>query len=450
MFDVILATTKTGGIGLNGRMAWRCSEELKLFRAKTDGAVLIVGRKTAQSLPKLENRTILCVTNNKNLRTSVYKNRVTPFTSFDDALAHASRTGKKIFVAGGAHLYNFVFTEYKNRIDLVHMSVMHKDYLTDVNVEFDQSGFLIDEKYVGDEFTHYVFTPGTTCESQYLNLLKDVMNNGTVRDGRNGETVGKFTEHLKFDLREGFPLLTTKKMFWKGIVEELLFFLRGDTDSTHLEEKGIKIWSGNTNRKFLDSHGFNERDTGVMGPMYGYQWRNFGAEYDEKTARSVQPGVDQLKEVIDQIRDDPHSRRHLMVDYNPAQAKQGVLYPCHSIVLQFFVDREYLDVFCYNRSSDLFLGLPFNIASSALLLSIIANITELTPRYLNLTLGDAHIYKEHFDAVRTQIDRTCYALPTVTINKDLFSVEDVENLKLEDFELKGYNCHPGIAAPMIA
>ena len=449
MFDVILATTKSGGIGLNGRMAWRCSEELKIFRTKTDGGILIVGRKTAQSLPKLENRTILCITNNKTLRTSSYKNRVDAFTSFEDALNHACLSGKKIFVAGGAQLYNLVFTDYKNRIDRVHISVMNKDYLTDINVQFDQTDFLIEEKYVGDAFTHRVFTPGTTSESQYLNLLKDVQKNGVLRDCRNGETLAKFTEHLKFDLRKGFPLLTTKKMFWKGIVEELLFFIRGDTDSSILEEKGIKIWSGNTSREFLDSNGFVDRKAGVMGPMYGYQFRNFGAEYDEKTAGPVEPGVDQLREVIDQIRDCPHSRRHLMVDYNPAQAKQGVLYPCHSLVLQFFVDREYLDVFCYNRSSDLFLGLPFNIASSSLLLKIIADVTELTPRFLNLTLGDAHIYKEHFDAVAKQVDRTCYALPTMKIEKDLFSVEDIEFLKLEDFVLEDYNCHPGIKAQMV-
>jgi thymidylate synthase len=450
MFDVILATTKSGGIGLNGRMAWRCSDELKLFRGKTDGSILIVGRKTAQGLPKLENRTILCISKNENLRTSSYKNRVTSFTSFEDALNYASRSRKKIFVAGGAQLYKLVFTDHIHQIDQVHLSVMKKDYLTDVSVQFDQSSFLIEDKYVADDFTHYVFTPGVTSETQYLNLLKDVKNNGVLRDGRNGETLAKFTEHLKFDLREGFPLLTTKKMFWKGIIEELLFFLRGDTDSTTLEEKGIKIWSGNTDRKFLDSHGFNNRDTGVMGPMYGYQWRHFGANYDEKEAGPTEPGVDQLKEVINQIRDFPHSRRHLMVDYNPAQAKEGVLYPCHSLVLQFFVDREYLDVFCYNRSSDLFLGLPFNIASSSLLLNIIAEATELTPLYLNLTLGDAHIYKEHFDAVDKQIDRTCYALPTLKISKDLFDLNDIETLTIEDFDLQNYNCHPGIKAKMIA
>lgn len=450
MFDVILATTKSGGIGLNGRMAWRCSEEQKLFRAKTENCVLIVGRKTAQNLPKLEKRTIYCISKNKTLRTSSYKNRVTLFESLDDALNSANGLGKKVFVAGGAQLYTLVFKDYLNQVSTVHMSIMNKEFMTDVSVQFNKTNFLIEDVYRAEEFTHYVYSPGKTSETQYLSLLEDVMKNGVPRDGRNGETLAKFTEHLKFDLRDGFPLLTTKRMFWKGIVEELLFFLRGETDSTILEEKGIKIWSGNTDRKFLDSHGFQNRKTGVMGPMYGYQWRKFGAEYDDEKSCAKANGVDQLSEVVDQIRDYPHSRRHLVVDYNPAQAKQGVLYPCHSLVLQFFVDREFIDMFCYNRSSDLFLGLPFNIASSSLLLEIIANATELTPRYLNLTLGDSHIYKDHFEAVTKQIDRTCYKMPKVTIKKDLFTVKDIESLTIDDFELSDYSCHPGIKAPMIA
>jgi len=277
-----------------------------------------------------------------------------------------------------------------------------------------------------------------------------VAKNGTVRDGRNGETRALFTKHIKIDLRDGFPLLTTKKMYWKGIVEELLFFLRGDTNSKILEEKGVFIWNGNTNREFLDRNGFSHREEGVMGPMYGYQWRHYGAEYDEKTTEPSQIGIDQLANIVEKIREDPHSRRILMVDYNPTQVDQGVLYPCHSIVLQFFVDREYLDMFCYNRSSDLFLGLPFNIASTALLMQIVAEMTELTPRFMNISLGDAHIYKEHLPLVQTQIERTCYSLPSVKITKDLFNINDIETLTFSDFELHEYNSHPSIKAKMIA
>jgi len=168
MFDIILATTKNGGIGLNGRMAWRCKKELTIFRKKTESGILIVGRKTAQSLPKLENRMVICVSKNPKLRTNTYKNVVRVFDTFESALAFAQTIGKKIFIAGGAKLYNLVFSEFSNFIDTIHLSVMQKDYLTDVSVEFDQKKFLLETKYECDEFTHYTLIPGVTSERDYL------------------------------------------------------------------------------------------------------------------------------------------------------------------------------------------------------------------------------------------------------------------------------------------
>jgi thymidylate synthase len=238
-------------------------------------------------------------------------------------------------------------------------------------------------------------------------------------------------------------------MFLRGIVEELLFFIRGETDSKILENKNVNIWKGNTDRKFLDSVGMEDRKEGIMGPLYGYQWRHFNADYDENNTTPLDKGIDQLQNVIDTIKRDPSSRRILLTSYNPCQSKQGVLYPCHSIIIQFYVSEEFLDMYCYNRSQDLFLGVPFNIASSSLLLLLIAKVVNLTPRYLNIGMGDIHIYKQHYEAVETQLDRLPYRFPKIEI-KDVKSLKDIENLKYEDFILIDYLHYPVIKSEMIA
>jgi thymidylate synthase len=286
-------------------------------------------------------------------------------------------------------------------------------------------------------------------ESKYLRLLGDVYKNGWEKKGRNGITKSMFGKTMEFDLRDGYPLLTTKAMFFRGVVEELLFFIRGDTDAKLLSNKKIKIWDGNTSREFLDSIRKTERREGVMGPMYGYQWRNFNAAYDEERAKPVSDGMDQLRKVINQIRDDPQSRRILLTDFNPLQADEGVLFPCHSIIIQFYVQDEYLDMFCFNRSSDLFHGLPFNIASSSLLQILIAKITGLTARKFVLSLGDVHIYESHYDVVAKQLSRIPFSFPKLDIGKELNYLDDIEKLEYADFKLVNYVAYETLKAAMV-
>jgi thymidylate synthase len=287
-------------------------------------------------------------------------------------------------------------------------------------------------------------------EHQYLSLIKDILENGFKKDGRNGDTLSVFGRHLKFDLRDSFPLLTTKKMFTKGIIEELLFFIRGETDTKVLENQNINIWKPNTDRKFLDSLGRYDSNEGDLGTMYGYIWRHFGAPYDKTNNKPLNgEGIDQLQNVVDKIRKDPNSRRILLTTYNPSQVDEGVLYPCHSITIQFYVEGGFLDMFCYNRSSDVGLGLPFNIASSALFLMIIAKLTNLKARFMNLSLGDCHIYVSHKVALAEQIERLPMKFPTIII-PDIKEIEDVEKLTYKDFEIVGYECHPAIKMEMIA
>lgn len=465
-FDIILAGVRTHtadkkqlGIGLNGRMPWICPEELALFKRKTDNHIIIVGRKTAQSLPKLPNRTVLCLSKNTLIDKRLFKNPCSVFQDLNSALKHASDffPEKTVFIAGGADLYTYVLKEHNNNINKIHLSIMSKDYFCNKFIDFDIKNFTIEHKEDFSEFTHYTLNTIPTFEKEYLNLLQDVLTNGSNRETRNGMTKSMFGKNLKFDLRKGFPILTTRKMFWKGIVEELLFFIKGETNSKLLEEKGVMIWKGNTSRDFLDSLDMQERSEGMMGPMYGFQWRHFNGFYDEKTGRG-KGGVDQFKEVIDTIINDSTSRRILMTTFNPEQVKQGVLYPCHSITLQFYVENNFLDVFCYNRSSDLFHGLPFNISSTALLLSIIAKLTELTPRFLFLSLGDCHIYKQHFNAAKELLDRPCYEPPVLDINEKINEIDfisdtmiekSLEDLQSDYFNLVNYTSGSSIKVDMV-
>jgi len=477
MLNVILAVDKNYGIGLNNKLSWNIPEELKIFKEKTKDSIIIVGRKTLESLPKLKDRTIFCIS--KNIEVKCLQEIIRVFQNIDDAVREAKylekNLNKKIFIIGGNEIYNYFFKNYKKEL-IIHISFIHNNYLCDTFFNKDNiKDFYISKKDDYDLFTHYEMIYQKYGENQYLNLIKDVIENGERRKTRNAETISDFCKHLKFDLRDGFPLLTTKKMFLKGIIEELLFFIRGDTQSKKLEEKGINIWKGNTNREFLDANGFKNRKEGEMGPMYGSQWRDFNSIYDTKqgpiekqiydtcigefyckcwakgydTPELPEFGVDQLKFVIDEIKTNPTSRRILMTTFNPAQVHQGVLWPCHSITTQFYVQDEYLDMFCYNRSSDAFLGLPFNIASSSLFLMIIAKLTNLKPRYFNLSLGDVHIYDNHIEAVNEQIKRIPYLFSQIELPK-FTELEEVEKLTYKDFKLIDYQSYQSIKAEMIA
>lgn len=455
MFNVILAITKNKGIGYKGKLPWKCTQELKLFKQKTMNTTLVMGLNTAKSVPYLENRKVIVLSKNKTLE-EVQSRCKTPIhsvhRSLDDIL-QLKLLPSNVFVCGGKQIYEEVFTTFKKYISKVYLSVMEHDYLCDTFVDFDYHEWTIHHQQEHEGFNHYILHPHQTDEKLYLKLLKNVMENGSVKCGRNGETKSTFGNILRFDLRKGYPLITTKKMFFRGVVEELLFFIRGDTDSGLLEQKNVNIWKGNTSRIFLDSIGLNNRREGVLGPMYGYQWRYFNSPYNEKkTQPSIHnKGIDQLTNVINMIQHDPHSRRIMMTDYNPEQVTQGVLYPCHSIIIQFYVSscEKYLDMFCYNRSSDMFHGLPFNIASSSLLHILISKITNKIARQFTLTLGDSHIYKDHYDTVSEQLQRIPYSFPNIEINKDLQSVSDLEKLTYKDIKLIDYQSHSPLKVKMV-
>lgn len=284
-------------------------------------------------------------------------------------------------------------------------------------------------------------------ENEYLRLLRTVIDQGEHILGRNGNTKAIFGEQIKFDLSDGFPLLTTKRMFFKGIIGELLWFINGHTNAHMLSDKGIHIWDGNSSRESLDSRGLHEYEEGICGPIYGYQWRHFNAEYKPDGKPSEQ-GFDQLKHVVDQIRSEPNSRRILLTSWNPIQLNEMCLEPCH-VLYQFRVYHNKLHCHMYQRSCDVFLGLPFNISSVSLLTILLSKVCNLSPGTVTISFGDVHLYCTHIDQAHQQIVREPFKPPSIQIHKQLSSISDLENLNISDIELIDYNSHPKISAKMV-
>lgn len=255
---------------------------------------------------------------------------------------------------------------------------------------------------------------------QYLDLLREIMNNGVDKTDRTGTgTRSVFGRQMRFDLSKGFPLVTTKKVHLKSIIYELLWFIKGDTNIKYLTDHGVRIWN-----EWAD-------ENGVLGPVYGAQWRNWNGE-----------GIDQLADVIARLKTNPNDRRMIVSAWNPGQIAEMHLPPCH-MMYQFYVADNKLSCMLYQRSCDMFLGVPFNIASYALLTIMIAQVCGLEPGEFVHTLGDTHIYHNHFDQVREQLSRQPYPLPQMKINP---FVKTIDEFKFEDFELVGYQCHDTIKA----
>ncbi|KNC32010.1 Thymidylate synthase [Lucilia cuprina] len=282
-------------------------------------------------------------------------------------------------------------------------------------------------------------------EQQYLDLIAQIIEKGVDRGDRTGVgTVSIFGAQMRFDMRNSFPLLTTKRVFWRAVAEELLWFVHGCTDAKILQEKNIHIWDGNSDRKFLDKLGFTEREEGDLGPVYGFQWRHFGAKYRTCHDDYSNEGVDQLKEVINTIRTNPNDRRIIMSAWNPLDIPQMALPPCHCLA-QFYVANGELSCQLYQRSADMGLGVPFNIASYALLTYMIAHITGLKPGDFIHTTGDTHVYKNHIEPLKEQLKRKPRPFPKLLIKRE---VKDIEDFKFEDFEIVGYKPYPKIEMEM--
>jgi len=474
-------------IGTNNGLLFNIKKDTQLFRQKTTHTddplkknAVLMGRKTFYSIPKkyrpLENRLNIIISNNNY--TFIKKDHLTNknmfvFNTIKQSIQFIKNRSdiETLYIIGGRQIYKYFIDN--NYLDEIYISEVIYPKIDIGTVFFpaisNNYKCITKETYIENnvhnicnhtiipnmifEFKRYtnsnpILINISSNEEQYLNLLREVLDNGETRITRNSKTISQFGLKMTFDIEKGFPLLTTKKMFWKGIVEELLWFINGKTNSKELTKKGVKIWDKNSSREYLDHIGLNHYRIGWCGPIYGFQWRHFNAEYNGPNADYTNKGIDQLKECINLIKNNPTSRRIFMTGWNPCQIKQMVLPPCH-VSYQFYVTSENrLDCQMYQRSGDLFLGVPFNIASTALLTSIIAKMTDLIPGKIHIIIGDGHIYMNHIDQVNIQLsNRTPYMFPNLKIHN---KYADIEDYNYSDFELQSYYSHPYIKGHMIA
>ena len=432
-FNIIAARCKNGGIGFKNKLPWRIPEELQYFKQMTSfnenlkQNVVIMGRNTWESLGKkpLPNRHNLIVSKDY-------------LPSFDCALREAEKFDSKIWVIGGAKLYE----------EAVEHPLLDKLYLTKINKNYECdtvfpsfNAKLIDKSHIQEkDWQVEIYQKQKNGEIQYLELLEELMKYGNTRQTRNSEVRSLFGRTLKFDLQNNtFPLLTTKKMFMKGITQELIMFLNGITNSKFLEYDNINIWKGNTSKEFLASRNLDYEE-GEMGPMYGYQWRKWNDHFD------------QLEDVLETISKDPTSRRLLFTTYNPTDVPKSVLAPCHGLISQLYIENGGISLQTYQRSADMFLGVPFNIASYGLLLHTFINVinTRYNKNYyakdLIINFGDCHVYRDHYPAVYEQLLRVPYKFPKIKFNENLNNLED---LLAQKFEIYDYKYHKLIRANMI-
>lgn len=471
MLSLIVAYHKeTRGINL----LWdRLPEDMKFFQSVTKGKVVIMGRKTWESLPvkPLPDRINVVISSTM----VTYQGDVRVYRSLKRAI-EAFRERKTVII-GGQDIYTEALIKY----------VINKLYITTVESnpraidpsKFDRFFPQFDiekyyslcgrpEKYVTDQGTEYTISVYEVIyhmlrindiQRQYLKIIGTVLSQPD-RICRNGVTKSSFIEKMEFNLEDGhIPLDTLRRTSFKGIVEETLWILRGQTDSKLLESRGVKIWEANTNREFLDKCGLSLPE-GCMGPTYGWNYRSFGADYnpDLRSKSGSHGGVDQFSDLIRSLKSDPTGRRHIILNWNPVQNKQSPLPPC-MMFLQFYVrDGHLLDCFAMNRSNDLIVAGMWNSCTAALIVRILCKFTGLDPGVLYVQFNDCHIYKEHIgrelNMLRSRLPDRIF--PKLNIKycdngTDDKSVDSILNdMSYDDFELIDYNPYPAIKFKMIA
>ena len=487
-FHYVLCTDTNGHIGTNNQLLYNAPLDMQRFRTLTrsdtpNQNAVLMGRKTWTSLDDthkpLSNRVNVVLTHNNEYARAIRAAGAYPFTYMKDALTFLNNLQLcKVFVIGGATLYNDKCLQ--SHISYVHHTVVNDDAsvhlgqtnLIGVDLFFLQTFDIVEEwsthtqcsymdatkcnvtmqkcKLTFRTLYRQPTTPSTTSgERQYLALLRRLLL-AEPRQTRNSNTLSQFGERLVIDLSDGtVPLLTSKKMAWKTVIRELLWFVRGDTDNQKLNDEKVHIWDANASRAFLDSRGLTERAENDLGPVYGFQWRHFGATYEDCHTNYEGQGIDQLNHTRMAIENDPTSRRMIFTAWNPTDLDSMALPPCH-LLGQWYVakdDRLWLQV--YQRSGDVFLGVPFNLFSYSVLVHMMAHLTNKTVGGLMYILGDAHIYENHIRVVHQQLQRKVHTPPRFRV-KNTCTAQSWEDFTLDSFELLDYTCEDSLKASMVA
>ena len=495
--------SREGGIGFEGNLPWDLVEEKQLFARLTKEVsdpsrqnAVIMGRRTWMSLPSrvkpLPGRLNVVLTTNEDI-SSVRKEYLIPqdvivVNTLWSALVVLGAPNlrsriENIHIIGGIKLYEEALS--KGWLSKLHLTFVDSTAPCDVHLENDwlstqnkqplafttlrghryqcvETKNVAEESGISWEYMSWrgvdlpeqpVLKPCkeevnptiiNDADTSYLSLITQVFHNGNYKIDRTTVSSLSFfgTQH-RYDLSRSFPLLTTKRVFWRGVVEELLWFIRGSTDSKLLAAKGVHIWDGNGSRAALDALGFSEREEGDLGQVYGFQWRHFGAKYATCHDDYQGEGYDQLAAIRQGLKENPHDRRLILSAWNPPALKDMALPPCH-VLAQFYVIDGCLSCQMYQRSADIGLGVPFNISSYALLTCILAADAGLQPGEFIHVLGDAHIYVNHLEGLVKQLENDIRALPTL----EIAPFDDIEALTIDHFILKDYTPHKKISMQM--
>lgn len=475
-FCVIAACEKNGGIGKQGAIPWRSSIDMNYFRNVTQGVggiknILVMGRCTFESVgsKNLGNGRLTVVLSHEEHEFEdkdiiCYNGSLNPVDVKDFLLrAFPSVVIGTVYYCGGQTIYEqaLVYAPLFDSflVTQLDISVSDCDRYFDLNLLHKKCSLCKSSYFEGKQepsgtFMYYVPSCMNTMEIGsnveeicYLKLCKNILLEGQKRDDRTGVgTYSLFGQRLEFSLRNGvLPCLTSKKLALKTVIKELLWFISGSTNSKSLEDNGVKIWTGNTSREFLDKRGLTDLQEGDIGAGYGFQWRHFGADYKGMDASYDGEGIDQISEIVNLIKNDPFSRRIILTAWNPAALSRMALPPCH-MMAQFYVTSDgHLECQMYQRSCDIFLGVPFNIMSYALLTHMLAHVCGLKASKLVMCFGDTHIYQNHIDQVMLQLRNVPKSFPTLIMSDEVKSIFD---FNLEHITVKNYESYQAIRAPM--
>lgn len=470
--SIVISLNNKGLIGIDDKLAFTCKDDMDHFSkiTKTQGNV-VMGSHTWKSIPKsrkpLIDRKNVIITRNtklieeiKNTYTEDYGEKILCISNISEAF---EKLDEPCFVGGSKILKSLFDSEYSNKIQKLYLTYFDDDSepengkyidipLTKYKKLSSYASKMMVEKFPGFQkemlviYETYKYIHQESYERKYLDTLIEIMKS-PPRLTRNGYTHSKFGYQFKYDCSEKkVPLLTTKKVAWKTCIKELLWFLKGQTKNQILQEQGVHIWDGNSSREFLDSRGLKNYSEGDIGPMYGWLWRHYGAEYIDCDTNYKDQGIDQLENCVNMLKNEKYSRRIIMTSWDPNVFDKQCLHCCH-ILIQFYVDdNDKLWLQFYQRSSDMFLGVPFNILSYSVLLHLMAEKTGIEAGGVVHCLGDCHVYADHRDAVIEQLKNPILKQPEIKINfKDKW-----EDYDITDFELIGYKSAEKISAPMSA
>ena len=470
---IVAYDKKNNGIGKDNGIPWRISEDLRHFKEITNESVVIMGRKTWDSLPDsykpLPNRTNVVITRNTDFYRKVFMKNIIVLHSLDEAIecyVNNLNENKKVFIIGGEQLYKETLENHGDKVQRIYTTEVYSmpkdtEYSAIFPVDLLEKFTMYEVSEVKHENDNY-FRYINYCkhgleklwvnkeEQAYLDVLEMLYELPNFRDNRTEvRTKSSFGHMWKYDLRDTFPLLTTRRQFVRGIFEELMFYLSGSTDNTVLTDKNIHIWDGNTSRKFLDNRGLQHYPDGDMGETYGFNFRHFGANYANCKHSYKGKGYDQLENVIHLIKHNPTSRRMIITLWNPATLHKATLPSC-LYLYQFHVNLEEkrLNLMINLRSSDYYLANNWNVCTGSFLVHMICNLEgiDLSPGELTIVTGDTHIYENHMEAIGRTLTRTPRPFPKLVVKKKYKYITD---FKYEDMKIVGYHPYPNISVDMV-